>query len=197
MDLSGKTVGFALTGSFCTFRAVLPEIEHVRENGARVLPIMSHNAAFTDTRFGEAADFRQKIEEITGEKIITTVAEAEPIGPGRLLDILIIAPCTGNTLGKLAGGITDTSVTMAAKAHLRNGRPVLVAVSTNDGLAAAAKNIGHLLGAKNLYFVPFGQDDPEKKPTSLVADMNKIVPAAIAALSGIQCQPVLITRSHP
>lgn len=194
MDLSGKTVGFALTGSFCTLRAVLPEIEHVRQAGARVLPIMSQNVAFTDTRFGKAADFRQKIEDITEETIITTVSEAEPIGPKRLLDILIIAPCTGNTLGKLAGGITDTAVTMAAKAHLRNARPVLIAISTNDGLAAAAKNIGHLLGAKNIFFVPFGQDDPEKKPTSIIADMTQILPATKAALSGIQLQPILVTR---
>ncbi|MDD6308256.1 MAG: dipicolinate synthase subunit B [Clostridia bacterium] len=191
MDLSGITVGFALTGSFCTFRAVLPEMENLAKAGAHILPVMSAIAANTDTRFGKAADFCQRIRDITGEEIITTVQAAEPIGPGRLLDILIIAPCTGNTLGKLAGGITDTSVTMAAKAHLRNSRPVVLAVSTNDGLSAAAKNIGVLLSRKNHFFVPFGQDDPDRKPASLVANMSLLVPATEAALMHRQLQPIL------
>lgn len=195
MDLSGIKAGFALTGSFCTFSAVLPQIENLKRTGASVTPIMSATAAFTDTRFGRAADFRQKIMEITEtEEIITTIPAAEPIGPGRLLDILIVAPCTGNTLGKIANGITDTAVTMAVKSHLRNARPVLLAVSTNDGLAGAAKNIGMLLSMKNIYFVPFGQDDPDKKPASLVADMAQIVPAAGAALLHRQLQPILCKK---
>ncbi len=194
MDLSGITAGFALTGSFCTFSAVLPQIEKLKLTGAKILPIMSTAAANTDTRFGTAASFRERIEEITEAEIITSIAKAEPIGPKKLLDILIVAPCTGNTLAKLAGGITDTPVTMAVKAHLRNGRPVLLAVSTNDGLSGAAKNIGHLLNVKNIFFVPFGQDDAQGKPTSLVADMSLLVPATMAALSGRQLQPVLVTR---
>ena len=197
MDLSGITAGFALTGSFCTFSAVLPEIENLKLSGAKILPIMSHTAATTDTRFGTAESFRRRIEAITESEIITTVEKAEPIGPGKLLDILIVAPCTGNTLAKIAGGIADTSVTMAVKSHLRNGRPVLLAVSTNDGLAGAAKNIGQLLGRKNIFFVPFGQDDPDRKPTSLVADMQNIVPAAGAALLHRQMQPLLVMRQSP
>ena len=194
MDLSGITAGFALTGSFCTFSAVLPQIEKLRQAGAKIIPIMSTAAANTDTRFGTAEAFRTRIAEITGEEIITSIEKAEPIGPRKLLDILIVAPCTGNTLGKLAGGITDTPVTMAVKAHLRNGRPVLLAVSTNDGLSGAAKNIGHLLNVKNIFFVPFGQDDAERKPTSLVADMSLLVPATGAALRGKQMQPILVMR---
>ncbi len=194
MDLSGITAGFALTGSFCTFSAVLPEIENLKRAGAKIVPIMSRIAAETDTRFGTAESFRRRIEAICEAEIITTVEKAEPIGPRKLLDILIVAPCTGNTLGKIANGITDTSVTMATKAHLRNARPVLLAVSTNDGLSGAAKNIGLLLNAKNIFFVPFGQDDPDRKPTSLVADMKSIVPAAGAALLGRQMQPLLVRR---
>lgn len=195
MDLSGITAGFALTGSFCTFSAVLPEIENLKLAGARVLPIMSRMAAETDTRFGTAESFRRRIEAICDAEIITTVEKAEPIGPGKLLDILVVAPCTGNTLAKIANGITDTAVTMAVKAHLRNARPVLLAVSTNDGLSGAAKNIGLLMNAKNIFFVPFGQDDPARKPTSLVADMKSIVPAAGAALLKRQIQPMLVERA--
>lgn len=191
MDLNDTRVGFALTGSFCTFSAVLPQIERLVLEGAAVTPVMSEIAAFTDTRFGKADEFREKIEKITGNEIIKSIAEAERFGPQKLIDILIIAPCTGNTLGKIAGGITDSSVTMAAKSHLRNGRPVLLAVATNDGLAASCKNLGQLLNTKNIYFVPFGQDDFETKPTSLVADMDKILSSTIAALEGKQLQPVL------
>lgn len=191
MDLTDTRVGFALTGSFCTFSAVLPQIERLVSEGAAVTPVMSETAAFTDTRFGKAEEIIGKIEKITGNKVIKTINEAEKIGPQKLLDIIIVAPCTGNTLGKIAGGITDTSVTMAVKAHLRNVRPVLIAVSTNDGLAGSFKNIGQLLNTKNIYFVPFGQDDFEKKPTSLVASMDKIIPATISALEGRQLQPVL------
>ena len=185
------TVGFALCGSFCTFSRVLKELENVAATGAKVVPIMSEIAYSTDTRFGTAEEFINRIETICKNPIIKTVKEAEPIGPKGYLDILVIAPCTGNTLAKLASGIADTSVTMAAKAHLRNQKPVLIAPSTNDGLGNAAKNIGVLLNNKNLYFVPFGQDDPVKKPNSLVADMTKILPGLEAAIVGEQLQPIL------
>lgn len=187
-----KTVGFAICGSFCTFSKVIPQISVLLEAGFDIIPIMSDSSYITDTRFGKAKDFITHIEELCKKPIIHTIAGAEPIGPKALLDILIIAPCTGNTLGKLAAGITDTSVTMAAKAHLRNGRPVLIAVSTNDALSASAKNIGLLLNAKNIYFVPFTQDDPAGKPSSMVADMNQILPSTLAALDDRQLQPVII-----
>lgn len=186
------TVGFALCGSFCTFSKVIPEIENLSRAGYDIVPIMSHAACTTDTRFGTAKEFTRQIEEICGRPIIKTVAEAEPIGPGKLLDALIIAPCTGNTAAKLANGVTDTSVTMAAKAQLRNCRPLIIAISTNDGLGLNLKNIGTLAGQKNVFFVPYGQDDPFDKTNSLVADMTKIPATLIAALSGIQLQPVLI-----
>jgi dipicolinate synthase subunit B len=185
-------VGFALCGSFCTFSAVIPQIKKLVDEGADVTPIMSYMAANTDTRFGESKYFRNTIEDICKKPIISTIKEAEPIGPKKLLDILIIEPCTGNTLAKLANGITDTSVTMAAKAHLRNNRPVLIAVSTNDGLSVAAKNIGLLQNSKNIFFVPYRQDDPIKKPTSLVADFDKTVLAMHCALEKNQIQPVII-----
>ena len=191
MDLKGKTIGFAITGSFCTFSRVMKELERLAGTGANIVPIMSEMSYNTDTRFGTAESFRTKMTGICNREIIKSVKEAEPIGPKGYLDMLIIAPCTGNTLAKMASGVTDSSVSMAAKAHLRNQKPVLVAVSTNDGLANAAKNIGLLLNNKNIYFVPFGQDDPEKKPCSLVADMTKIVPAAELAMEGKQLQPIL------
>lgn len=191
MDLAGKVVGFALTGSFCTFSRVLKELEKVASQGAKIIPIMSEMSYSTDTRFGTADEFKTRIEGICQNPIIKTVKEAEPIGPKGYLDILIIAPCTGNTLAKLASGIADSSVTMAAKAHLRNQKPVVIAPSTNDGLGSAAKNIGLLLNNKNLYFVPFGQDDHIKKPNSLVADMTKILPTLEFALEGKQLQPIL------
>ena len=192
MDLTGVRVGFALTGSFCTFSAVLPEIKNLRDLGADITPIMSGTASSTDTRFGKAKSFKTEIEEMTGKKILTEIYEVEPIGPKELLDIIIIAPCTGNTISKLANGITDSSVTMSAKAHLRNSKPVLIAVSTNDGLAASGKNLGTLLNTKNIFFVPFGQDDYIKKPTSLVSDMKQIVPACSLALHRRQLQPIII-----
>lgn len=191
MNLAEKTVGFALTGSFCTFSKVLKELENVAATGAKIIPIMSEIAYSTDTRFGTAEEFRNRMETICKNPIIKTVKEAEPIGPKGYLDVLVIAPCTGNTLAKLASGIADTSVTMAAKAHLRNQKPVVIAPSTNDGLGNAAKNIGVLLNNKNLYFVPFGQDDHVKKPNSLVADMTKILPSIELALDGEQFQPIL------
>ncbi len=192
MELTGKVVGFAMTGSFCTFKSVLAEMQKLSELGADIVPIMSNNAYTTDTRFAASEEVNRKIENITGKKIISTVKEAEPIGPKGYLDLLIIAPCTGNSLAKLAAGIADTSVTMAAKAHLRNNKPVLIAVSTNDGLSNAAKNIGALLNYKNIFFVPFRQDDCIKKPTSLVADMPSIAESAKYALEKKQIQPVLL-----
>lgn len=192
MEIFGKTIGFAMTGSFCTFSKVIAEMENLAKTGAKIVPIMSQTAYSTDTRFGKSAEINKRIEEICQNKILTTVFETEPIGPKGYLDLLLIAPTTGNSLAKLASGIADTAVTMAAKAHLRNAKPVVIAPSTNDGLANAAKNIGLLLNNKNIYFVPFGQDDFKNKPTSLVADMTKIIPTICSALDGIQLQPLLI-----
>ena len=183
-------IGLAMTGSFCTFDKVLDAAERLSEK-YEITPVMSGCAAGTDTRFGAAADFRRRLEELAGRDIICTIPGAEPIGPQAMLDVLVIAPCTGNTLAKLANGITDTCVTMAAKSHLRNGRPVLIAVSTNDGLSGSAKNIGELLVRKNVYFVPFRQDDPVHKPTSLAADYSLLEPAILAAAEGRQLQPIL------
>lgn len=184
-------IGFAMTGSFCTFKAVMPQMKQLAEAGFKVTPIMSANVYETDTRFGRAADWIAQAEEITGQPVIHTVAQAEPIGPKKLLDLLIIAPCTGNTLGKLACGIYDTAPTLAVKSHRRNDGPVLIAVSTNDALASAAAGIGLLMNRKGMYFVPFEQDDYRQKPTSCVADFTKIYPAALAALEGRQLQPVI------
>ena len=177
-------VGFALTGSFCTLEKAIRAMEETAREYPNMVPILSETTGATDTRFGRAADFRQAAEEICGHGAVESVREAEPIGPKQLLDVLVIAPCTGNTLAKLANGIADTSVTMAAKAHLRNGRPVVVAVSTNDGLGGAARNIGELLCRKHYYFVPFRQDAPDAKPRSLVADMERIPDTVQAALQG-------------
>ena len=169
-------------------------LEQVRANWKHVVPIVSECTAATDTRFGAAHDLMREMERICDHRVISSVKAAEPIGPQKLLDLLIICPCTGNTLGKLAGGVTDTSVTMAAKAHLRNARPILIAPATNDGLSASAVSIGALLARKYIYFVPFGQDDPEHKPTSLIANFDLVVPAARAALEGRQLQPLLLSH---
>lgn len=185
-------VGFAICGSFCTHSKVLTELEHLTGLYRTVIPIVSEVSSATDTRFGTAQDLLQRVRELTGRDIITSIREAEPIGPKALLDILVIAPCTGNTAAKLAAGITDSAVTMAAKAHLRNGRPVVIALASNDGLSGGARNIGELLNRKQYYFVPFGQDDPDKKPCSLMADFTQIAPTIEAALEGRQLQPVLL-----
>lgn len=190
--MSGVTVGFALTGSYCTFARVLPVVEVVKRRFGRVIPILSEHSAATDTRFGSAAEHRAALERICGVPCLTSIRETEPIGPQRLLDVLVIAPCTGNTLGKLAHGITDTCVTMAAKAHLRNQRPLVLAVSTNDGLTASLPNLGILSCRRNVYLVPFQQDDPLHKPASLVAEMERIPQTIEAALRGEQLQPVLL-----
>lgn len=184
-------VGFAMCGSFCTFDHVFPVMKLLSQSYS-VTPIFSEAAYTTDTRFGSAAEHIQLAEAICGVPPIHSIVQAEPIGPKKLFDILVIAPCTGNTLAKLSHGIADTPVTMAAKSQLRNGRPVLIAVSTNDGLSGAAENIGRLLNRKNIYFVPFGQDDAKNKPTSLVADFTQISHAIEEALSGRQMQPILL-----
>ena len=190
--MENVTVGFAVCGSFCTHARAMEALEQVKARFARVVPIVSECVAETDTRFGKAHDLMREMERICDCRVISTIQAAEPIGPKKLLDLLIIAPCTGNTLGKLAAGVTDSSVTMAAKAHLRNGRPLLIAPSTNDGLAASAASIGALLPRKSIYFVPFGQDDPELKPASLVADFSQVAGAAQSALEGRQLQPILL-----
>ena len=186
-----QTVGFAVCGSFCTHAKAMEALEQVKARFSTVIPIVSECTAATDTRFGPAHELMREMERICDRRVISSIREAEPIGPKKLLDLLIIAPCTGNTLGKLACGITDTAVTMAAKAHLRNQRLLLIAPSTNDGLTASAPNLGALLSRKYIYFVPFGQDDPVKKPTSLVADFSLVADAAQAALEGRQLQPLL------
>lgn len=167
-------IGYCLTGSFCTFEKSVKTLEDLVKSGHNVTPIMSENAYSTDTRFGDAVDFQNKLIEITGNSIIHTIEQAEPIGPKKMFDVLAIVPCTGNTLAKLANGITDTSVTMAAKSHLRNSRPVVIGISTNDALGAAAKNIGTLLNYKNYYFVPFGMDNCYMKPKSMVCDFKQV-----------------------
>ncbi len=185
-----KRLGLALCGSYCTFDKLFAQLPALAER-YELIPLMSETAAETDTRFGRAADHIRRLMELTGRRVVTTVAEAEPLGPAEPMDALLIAPCTGNTLGKLANGITDSAVLMAAKAHLRNGRPLVLAFSTNDGLSGSAENIGRLLNRKNVYFVPFGQDDPEKKPFSLQADFSRLGEAVEAALAGRQLQPLL------
>lgn len=188
-----RNVGFAFCGSFCTMAAALGALERMAGRYSDLYPIVSEITAATDTRFGNAHDFMREMERICGRRVISTVAAAEPIGPKKLLDVLVICPCTGNTIGKLANGITDTSVTMAAKAHLRNGRPLVIAAATNDGLSANLRNVGTLLGRKNIYFVPFRQDDPHGKPNSLTADLTLLEDTVQAALAGRQLQPLLLS----
>lgn len=190
--MSKITAGFALCGSFCTFDKAINQIENLVEKGIEIIPIMSFNAYSTDTRFGKAIDHINRIEEICNKKIISDIVNAEPIGPKKMLDILIIEPCTGNTIAKLSGGITDTPVTLAAKAHLRNDRPLLIAVSTNDALSGSASNIGRLMNNRNVYYVPMRQDDSVKKPRSVVADFEKTYDAMQYALEGRQLQPIFI-----
>ncbi len=192
MDLIKLKIGFALTGSFCTIDKIIPIIETLKKQYAEVIPVFSGTVYETNNRFNNKDELIAKVEQITNQKIIHTITGSEPIGPKKLLDALVIAPCTGNTLGKLSSGITDTPVTMAAKSTLRNKRPVIIAVSTNDGLSGSAKNIGALLNYKNIYFVPFGQDDPFNKETSLVAHFDKIPETLSLALKGFQIQPMIL-----
>ena len=192
MKLEGKKVGFVMTGSFCTFKLTIPHMKKIIKNGASVVPIMSFNAYNLNTKFGKAKDFIDEIEDITGEKIIHSITDAEPIGPKKMTDIMIIAPCTGNTIAKLVSGITDTPATMAAKSHLRNNNALVIAVSTNDALSGNASNIGTLLNRNNYFFVPFRQDNPITKPRSLVFDPEYIVKTLEHALDKEQIQPILL-----
>lgn len=186
-----KTIGYCLTGSFCTFSKALNQVQALRDRGYDIIPIMSYNAAETDTRFGTAQEHRKRLEEITGNRVLSGITEVEPVGPKQLLDLLIISPCSGNTIGKLANGIYDTPATLCAKSHLRNQRPVLIGVSTNDALSTSAKNIGKLLNYKHFYFIPMSQDDCNTKPFSVVARFEDTVEAAEYALQGKQMQPIL------
>ena len=187
----GKTIGWAVAGSFCTIPGIYTEIESVLHSGVKIVPIVSGNVASMDTRMGTAGDIIKKLEEVTGNKVIKDINEAEPIGPKKMFDALVILPATGNTIAKLAHGIADTSVLMAAKAHLRNNRPIIIGVSTNDGLSTNARNIGDLLNKKNIYFVPFGQDDYEKKPNSVGYKRGMVAETIERAMRGEQIQPVI------
>lgn len=192
MKLEGIHVGLAVTGSFCTFDKIEKVIKDLVDSGALIYPIFSANVQTTHSRFGDTGEFIRRIVQMTGNEPILSVEEAEPVGPKGYLDILIVAPCTGNTLAKLANGITDTPVLMASKAHLRNGKPLVISLSTNDALGMNFKNIGELYNTKNIYFVPFGQDDPVKKPNSMVAHVEMIPEALEQALDGKQLQPVIL-----
>ncbi|MBR1529715.1 MAG: dipicolinate synthase subunit B [Oscillospiraceae bacterium] len=191
-DLENVRIGFAMTGSFCTFRQAFAQAEYLVSCGAELIPVMSWNAAGISTRFGEAAEMRERLETIAGRKVICSIEDAEPIGPKRLTDIMLVEPCTSNTAAKLAWSITDTPVTMAVKSHLRSQRPVVLALASNDSLAGTLKNLGMLSNAKHYYFVPLRQDDAQKKPNSLVADFTRTADTLIHALNGIQVQPSVI-----
>jgi len=193
--MSKLNIGFGITGSFCTHALILNEIKKLVEKGYNIIPILTDNVLSTSTRFGTASDFVSEIENITNNKVVSTIVEAEPIGPKNLIDILVIAPTTGNTLGKLANAITDNAVTMVFKAHVRNNKPVVIGISSNDALGLNLKNIATLLNTKNIYFVPFTQDDPIKKPKSLIADYSKIEETIERALKGEQIQPLLIKEN--
>lgn len=192
--MKGKVVGFGMTGSHCTLERVFESLKDLLAEGAEVVPVFSGAVADMHTRFGTPDQWRQKVKELTGREPLTSIVEVEPIGPKQLFDVLVIAPCTGNTMAKLANAITDTPVVMAAKANLRNGRPVVLAISTNDGLGLNARNLGILLAARHMFFVPFGQDSPQEKPTSLDARLDLMVPTVLAALEGRQLQPLLVER---
>ena len=187
------TVGLVITGSFCTFKKIIAVIQSLKDRGMNVVPVFSENVQSIDNRFNNAKDFIKEIEELTGQKGIYSIPEAEPIGPKALFDVVVIAPCTGNTMAKLANGITDSTALMAAKAHLRNNRPLVIAISTNDALGINLKNIGQLMNVKNIYFVPFGQDNYNKKPNSMIAHLDRTVDTVILALEGKQLQPVVVS----
>lgn len=193
MRFADLKIGFAITGSHCTIAEVLPYIRLLKEEGARVIPILSQAVVTGDTRYGTAEELRRKVIEITGETPLISLNDVEPIGPKKLLDLVVVAPCTGNTLAKLTMGVTDGSVLLACKAELRNSRPVVIAISTNDGLSANAKNLGMLLNRKNIFFVPFGQDAPQTKQASLIAKMSLLPETILEALQNRQIQPLLIT----
>lgn len=192
MEVKGKKIGFVLTGSFCTFQKVIPKIKELVKREAEIIPVMSFNSYELDTKFGKAEEIKKEIEKITGKKIIHTIVGAEPIGPKKMTDIMVIAPCSGNTMSKLACDIIDTPATMAAKSHLRNNNPLVIAPSTNNGLSGNAENIGKLLNRKNYYFVPFKQDNPITKPRSVVFDAEYLIKTIEYALEGEQISPILI-----
>lgn len=192
LDVKDKKIGYVLTGSFCTFSKTIPKMKELIDKGADIIPIMSYNSYRMDTKFGKAQDFINKIETITGKKIIHTIQEAEPIGPKALTDVMVVAPCSGNTMAKLACDIIDTPATMAVKSHLRNNLPVVIAPSTNNGLGANAVNIANLLNRKNYYFVPFRQDNPITKPRSIVFDSEYIIKTIEYALDNEQIEPILL-----
>ena len=192
MNIKDKKIGFTLTGSFCTFSKIIPVMKEMIKQGAEVVPIMSFNSYNMDTKFGNAGDFIKEIEHMCGKKIISTIQGAEPIGPKKMTDVMLVAPCSGNTIAKLSNGITDTPATMAVKSHLRNLNPVVIAVSTNDGLAGSAENIGKLINRNNYYFVPFRQDNPITKPRSLVFDETYIIKTIEQCLEHKQIQPILL-----
>ncbi|TWI55212.1 dipicolinate synthase subunit B [Halalkalibacter nanhaiisediminis] len=194
MSLEGKHIGFGLTGSHCTYDAVLPEMEKLVKLGAKVTPFVSYTVQSTDTKFGDSADWLKRIQEITDEPIVNTIVKAEPFGPKTPLDCMIISPITGNSTSKFANALTDSPVLMGAKATLRNGNPVVLGISTNDALGLNGMNIMKLMATKNIYFIPFGQDDPIKKPNSLVARMEALVETVESALAGKQYQPVLVEK---
>lgn len=193
MDFSNCNIGYGITGSFCTFAKTRKEIVRLTEMGANVIPIFSYQAQSCDTRFGSAREFVEGICEITGNEGIKTMQQAEPIGPNNFLDIMVIAPCTGNSAAKLCNGITDTPVLMAAKAHMRNGKPLVIAISTNDALGVNFKTVGGLMNMKNIYFVPFGQDNYKSKPNSMIAKMELLPDTIEAAMRGKQIQPIVVT----
>ncbi|MBD2845233.1 dipicolinate synthase subunit B [Paenibacillus sp. IB182496] len=195
MKLQGKTVGYALSGSHCTFAEVMPQIKRFVDAGAKVVPIVTQSIMTTDTRFGTSEQWQRQLKDLTGNELISTIVQAEPLGPSKLIDVLVIAPCTGNTTSKLANAMTDSAVLMAAKAQMRNRRPVVLAISTNDGLGLNASNIAKLLVTRDIFFVPFGQDNPADKPNSLVARMDLALETCEAALEGRQLQPMLIART--
>lgn len=192
MKLEYKKIGFVMTGSFCTFRKTIDELKKIVELGAKVVPIMSEHSYTMDTKFGKAEDFKKEIEEITENKILHTIQEVEPIGPKDMLDILVVAPATGNTMAKLANDIIDGPATMAVKSHLRKERPVVIAISTNNGLSGAGENIGKLLNRKHYYFVPFRQDNPITKPRSIVFEPTYLIKTIESALDDEQIQPMLL-----
>lgn len=192
MDLSSYTIGYGITGSFCTFEKTKIAVGELVKLGAAVVPIFSYNVQRMDTRFGGAKEFMEVVEEITGNHGIKTIQEAEPIGPKANLDVMVIAPCTGNTMAKLWNGITDSPVLMASKAHLRNQKPLVISISTNDAMGMNFKNIGNLMNTKNIYFVPFGQDDYKKKPASLIGDLKLLPDTIDQAMEGRQIQPVVV-----
>ena len=194
MNFENKTFGLGITGSYCTFSKIISFIKILKQTNAKIIPIFSYNVCTTDNRFMSVKDFKKSVLDITGIPAIESIVDAEPIGPKKLLDVMIIAPCTGNTLAKLANGITDTPVLMAAKAHLRNNRPLVIAISSNDALGINFKNIGTLLNSKNIYFVPFYQDDPANKPNSLIADTDYIIPTITEALNYHQITPLLLSK---